>query len=189
MCLCSNTQKHRVWQQEGVLLILFQLYHNVLSLLSKCCLTFIFGSFFFLPLLKHVNPPNVPLECIFSHAEKSRNQFWKDTEVRSWKSLNCLSSEDWDGGETGSPRLITCSSATIKWRAYWPAVALSGSHSAEESGRTCWQVLRAGGRLIRSPRSTLTDTYAAPVLCPLGRDRGQTSKTNMLENQLLSHNN
>lgn len=49
-----------------------------------------FWLFFFFFLLKHVNPPNVPLERIFSHAEKSRNQFWKDTEVRSWKSLNCL---------------------------------------------------------------------------------------------------
>lgn len=159
-------------------------------------------------MLKHINPPNV-----FSHSEKSRNQFRKDKEMRSLISLNCLSIKKTEMVERQAhpPHQLP---SVVKGRAYWPAVALSGSHSAEKRGRTCWQVLRAGGRLIRSPRSTLTDIYAGlnknagsivkdhtqwaiSVLSFASGKRAKhkqrqttnKSKTNMLEKQLLSHNN
>lgn len=49
--------------------------------------------------------------------------------------------------------------SVVKWRARWPAVALSGSHSAENRGRTCWQVLRAGGGVLSDPTCQHTQTF------------------------------
>lgn len=76
------------------------------SALSKCPVTVfkVLSHLFlipFFPLLRHSNLSHIPLECIFSHDKKSRNQVCKGTEIVSL--ISCFDIQRIEAAERHPP--------------------------------------------------------------------------------------